>query len=269
MADLPIAKKSLGQHWLSDQATLADICAAAELNQGDTVLEIGPGTGTLTRLLLQRAGHVIAVEKDQQLAADLVSTMRESSIYDDRRLYVYKGDILKFDLTTLPPRYKVVANIPYYLTSNLIRILSESSNPPRMCVLLMQKEVAARLTAKAGGMSILAITAQFYWQASLGAVVPAGFFTPPPKVDSQILVLKRRAKPPLNVDTKQFFRLIKIGFASRRKTLTNTLSVGLKTGKAETAALLKTAGVDSKTRPQELSMENWGEIYKRALPLLS
>lgn len=263
MADLPIAKKSLGQHWLSDQAALANICATAELSQGDTVLEIGPGTGTLTRLLLQHAGHVIAVEKDKQLAADLVS------IHDNRRLYVHEGDILKFDLTTLPPLYKVVANIPYYLTSNLLRILSESSNPPKMCVLLMQKEVAARLTAKAGSMSILAITTQFYWQTSLGSVVPARFFTPPPKVDSQILVLKRREKPPLDVDTKQLFRLIKIGFASRRKTLTNTLSIGLKTGKAETAALLKAAGIDSKTRPQELSIENWGKIYEKALPLLS
>jgi 16S rRNA (adenine1518-N6/adenine1519-N6)-dimethyltransferase len=152
------AKKSLGQHWLKDEASLTAICDAAELTQTDTVLEIGPGQGSLTSQLVRRAGKVIAVELDEYLASEIPFRVT------DDNLEVVQGDILKFDLTQLPFGYKVVANIPYYLTSNLIRILSESPNPPSVMVLLVQKEVARRIAAKPGQMSLLSVSAQLYYQ---------------------------------------------------------------------------------------------------------
>ncbi len=262
MKDLPIAKKSLGQHWLSDETTLESICKAAQLDSSDTVLEIGPGGGTLTAHLTKRAGQVVAVELDRQLASNLAGNKTEN-------LQVVQGDILKFDLTTMPAVYKVVANIPYYLTGKLLRVLSESTNPPELVVLLIQKEVAVRIAAKPGDMSLLSVVTQYYWAVKLGEVVPARLFTPPPKVDSQILILKRRF-PALfpEVQPNQFFRLVKAGFAARRKTLLNSLSSALKIGKAETTALLETVQIDPQTRPQELSLEKWHELYKRAVAFL-
>ena len=159
------------------------MCESVGLGSEDVVLEIGPGVGTLTELLVQRAKQVIAVEFDEKLASDLPKIRPETN------LKVVQQDILSFNLTTLPADYKVVANIPYYLTSNLIRVLSESSNPPSKVALLVQKEVARRVVARPGAMSLLSVTAQYYWEASTGMVVPAKLFTPPPKVDSQILIL--------------------------------------------------------------------------------
>ncbi len=260
MSELPLARKSLGQHWLSDAAALQVIVDAGDVQNEDMVLEIGPGGGTLTAKLTEVAGQVLAIELDNRLIADLQAKAPAN-------LQVVKGDILKFDLTTLPENYKVIANIPYYLTSHLIRILSESSNPPSRCVLLVQKEVAERVAAKSGGMSILSVTAQFYWQVSLGQVVGRKLFTPPPKVDSQVLILQRR-QPVLDVDQKKYFRLVKMGYAARRKTLVNSLSVGLRIGKAESTQLLMAAKLDPQMRPQQLSLENWAELYRCALPLL-
>ncbi len=262
MNSMPVAKKSLGQHWLSDEAALTDICEAGKVDKNDTILEIGPGNGTLTRHLVERAKHVIAVELDGSL-------VRQLSQQKIANLEVVQGDILRFDLTALPPAYKVVANIPYYLTSKLLRVLSESSNPPSACILLVQKEVAQRVAARPGGMSILSVTTQFYWQVSTGNVVPAKLFTPPPKVDSQILILVRRPKPQLpNVNPKLFFRLVKAGFSARRKTLLNTLSSSLKIGKLEITSLLTSSGIDPQTRPQQLSLNDWEKIYDRALKFL-
>src|SRR6266404_6001987 len=131
-------KKSLGQHWLTDKASLSAMVAAADISRGDTVLEIGPGLGSLTELLVQKASQVIAIEIDEKLASELAAKNLPS-------LEVVSADILKFDLTTLPATYKVVANIPYYLTSNLLRVLAESANPPASMTLLVQKEVAERI----------------------------------------------------------------------------------------------------------------------------
>ncbi len=256
MNDLPVAKKSLGQHWLSDPATLQYICDVGEVSGEDTVLEIGPGTGTLTKLLVQKAKQVIAVEFDAQLASDLPNRVKAEN------LQVVQQDILRFDLTSLPADYRVVANIPYYLTSNLIRVLSESTNQARCVVLLIQKEVAERVVAKQGQMSLLSVSAQFYWQVGLGEVVPARLFTPPPKVDSQVIVLDRRPKLLLpDVDPKKFFQLVKAGFASRRKTLLNSLAGGLRTDKEQIQAVLDQAGISSGLRAQALSLEDWHKLY--------
>lgn len=256
----PVTQKSLGQHWLHDDTVLGSICDAAKLQPTDTVLEIGPGTGTLTRHLVKQAAKVVAVEVDSTLAARLATQEFAT------KLQIVREDILKFDLTGLPPDYKVVANIPYYLTSKLIRILSETPNRASTIVLLVQKEVAQRIAASPGQMSLLSVSAQFYWQVSLGEVVPARLFTPPPKVDSQVIVLHHRAEPLFpGVDTKRFFRLIKAGFASRRKTLLNSLAGGLRTEKEQIQQVLDTAEISSSLRPQALSLEDWHALYIASL----
>jgi len=257
MSKIALPKKSLGQHWLNDQSALEAMAEAAKLKNADVVLEIGPGLGALTKLLIEQVKQVIAVELDEALAERLPQEIPATN------LTVVQEDILQFDLTSLPPDYKVVANIPYYLTSNLIRVLSESSNPPSTAALLVQKEVAERVVAEPGAASILSITAQFYWLVASGQVVSAELFTPPPKVDSQILILSRRAKPLFpDVDSKQFFRLVKAGFSQRRKTLLNSLSAGLNMSRPETLEVLKKAGVNPVDRAQSLSLENWHELYR-------
>ena len=251
-----LAKKSLGQHWLKDKATLEAICNAASLEHSDTVLEIGPGLGDLTRQLLARAGKVIAVELDEYLAARLEAQISNPN------LEIVQADILKFDLTQLPLNYKVVANIPYYLTSNLIRVLSESPNSPELMVLLVQKEVAERLAAQAGQMSLLSISAQLYYQPKLGPVVPAKLFEPPPKVDSRVIVLSRHPEPLFNkLDTKRYFKVVKAGFSSRRKKLRGSLAAGLGITKPQADELLEKAGIDGDLRAQNLNLQDWHKLY--------
>ena len=258
-ADLPNAKKSLGQHWLSDPATLQSICDAAQLNTTDTVLEIGPGAGTLTTYLVRSAKQVVAVELDTKLAATLSQNVPAPN------LEVVNEDILKFDLSTLPQGYKVVANIPYYLTSHLLRVLSESPYQPQTVVLLVQKEVAERVAAESGQMSLLSVSAQFYWQVSLGQVVAAELFVPPPKVDSQVLILERRAQPVFtDVEPEAFFRVVKAGFANRRKTLENSLAGGLHLAKDRTREIIDQAGLAAGVRAQELTLDQWYQLYKSA-----
>jgi 16S rRNA (adenine1518-N6/adenine1519-N6)-dimethyltransferase len=250
-------KKSLGQHWLTDQATLEEIVHTAHLTPDDTVLEIGPGPGSLTRLLVSAAHEVIAIELDDKLARQLPSQVKADN------LTVVHEDILQFNFNNLPAGYKVVANIPYYLTGKLLRQLSETANPPALAVLLLQKEVAERVMSGQGRMSILSVTTQFYWQVALGRLVPAGLFTPPPKVDSQLLILHRRAETLFNdVDTTEFFRLVKIGFAHPRKTLLNNLSAGLHRSRDETVSICDRASLDSRRRPQTLSMGEWHQLYQ-------
>lgn len=257
MSNNPSPKKSLGQHWLNDEESLLAMCEAAELNETDTVLEIGPGLGSLTRLLVEGAEQVIAVEFDANLAEILPTAVRAQN------LRVITSDILSFDFISLPPNYKIIANIPYYLTSNLIRVTSETPNPPSSATILVQKEVAVRVAAKPGDMSILSITAQYYWEVSLGPVVEAELFSPPPKVDSQILILKRRTTPIFqNTDTTKLFKLVKAGFAQRRKTLLNSLSGGLHQDKAEISEICAKAGIDPGRRAQTLSMDEWHDLYQ-------
>lgn len=256
MNDDTIAKKSLGQHWLRDHNSLEAMCQAAELTDTDTVLEIGPGLGTLTQLLIEQANKVTAVEFDQELAKALPARVKSEN------LEVVCLDILQFDFTIMPDNYKLVANIPYYLTSNLIRRISETDNSPSIAVLLIQKEVAERVVASPGDMSMLSVTAQFYWQTSLGKVVPAELFDPVPKVDSQIVILKHRTKQLFDdVEPHDFFRIVKAGFSQRRKTLLNSLSAGLQIDKNIVTQICQDANIEPTRRPQTLSLEDWRNLY--------
>jgi len=255
--------KSLGQHWLFDEGVLEEIADRADLSKHDTVLEIGPGLGTLTRILTKKVEKVVAVELDTRLAKELPGRI------DSENLIVHHRDILTFDLTTLPLDYKVVANIPYYLTSKLIRTISESKNQPSMAVLLLQKEVAERVAAKPGVMSLLSVSAQFYWEVSLGQVVPAALFSPQPKVDSRLLLLKRRSAELFpDVDNQLFFRVVKAGFSSRRKTLQNSLSGGLRISKIQAKDLIVKAGLDANSRPQALSLSDWNRLHEGVRQLM-
>ena len=249
--------KSLGQHWLRDRGILEDIAAAAELTSDDTVLEIGPGLGTLTSVLLSRAGQVTAVEFDPELARKLPGQ------FPGKNLTVVHHDILTYDFTQLPTGYKVVANVPYYITSKIIQALSETSNPPELSVLLVQKEVAERLAAEPGEHSLLSISAQVYHEVSLGPLVPAEYFTPPPKVDSQVVILRRREMPQVAADQqKAFFRLVRAGFAERRKKLRSSLAGGLHLSKSDVETLLQKADISPEARAQELSIVQWQRLVE-------
>jgi len=252
-----IPKKSLGQHWLEDRASLESVAEAGMVHEHDTVLEVGPGLGTLTRVLAEKAHKVIAVEFDGDLATELRANLTLPNVQ------IIEHDILKFDLTEMPPKYKVVANIPYYLTSNLLRTLSESRNPPKLIALLVQKEVAQRICASPREMSLLSVSVQMYYQAHLEQVIKAEMFAPPPKVDSQIVQLVRRPEPLFGtLDSKKLFRIVKAGFSNRRKTLLNSLSGGLGFSKEEIAKNLQIVDIDPGTRAQELSLQEWTELAK-------
>ena len=250
-------RKSLGQHWLNDGATLNKIVDYAKLNSKDYVVEIGPGLGSLTSLISAKAGKVLAVEVDEQLFNNLKNFNQADN------LEFVNQDILKFDLTKLPKDYKIVANIPYYLTSHLIRLLTDSINPPIKIVLLIQKEVAERIDAKPGSMSVLSVVVQQYFDVEKKNIVLAEMFTPPPKVDSQIIVLSRRAKPVIKTDNdKDFFRLVRVGFSARRKTLENSLSNGLRINKQQVREIIIDAKLDPSVRPQVLTILQWGQLFK-------
>ena len=250
-------KKSLGQHWLKDPEILADIAEAAELMGDDVVLEIGPGLGTLTSRLLARANSVTAVEFDTDLARKLPGQ------FPGKRLTVVNQDILQFDLNQLPKNYKVVANVPYYITSKIVEKLMTAENKPSIAVLLVQKEVAERIAAEAGNMSILSVSVQIFAEAELDIEVPRQFFTPPPKVDSQVVVLRIRDNPLItSEDQRDFFRIVKAGFSAKRKKLRSSLSGGLGIDKSVAEELLKNAGISPDARAEDLAIEDWRRLLK-------
>jgi 16S rRNA (adenine1518-N6/adenine1519-N6)-dimethyltransferase len=231
---------------------------AGKVGPNDYVLEIGPGQGTLTEVLLSSGANIMAVELDKKLFEILGQNYK-----NNQKLHLLNQDIIKFNLNDLPSGYKIVANIPYYLTSGLIRTLSEAENPPSIAVLLVQKEVAERVAAKPGEMSVLGVTAQMYFETSLGMIVKAKFFTPPPKVDSQILILKRRQMPLFGAqDPQELFRVVKAGFSERRKKLRSSLSGGLHLTKQQADKMLGTAHINSDLRAQNLSLEEWLTLAK-------
>jgi 16S rRNA (adenine1518-N6/adenine1519-N6)-dimethyltransferase len=231
----------------------------ADVVAEDYVVEIGPGLGTLTQHLLDAGATVRAIEFDVLLAATLEHRLK----FDKSKLIVTQADIMQFNFSDVPVGYKVVANIPYYLTSGLLRLLSEEENPPVVASLLVQKEVAERVCAEPGATSLLSITTQLFFETSLGPVVGAKLFTPPPKVDSQILVLKRRPKPLFgDLDEKLLFRVVKAGFSERRKKLRSSLSGGLGIPKDQADGLLAKAQINGDLRAQNLSLDDWIVLAK-------
>lgn len=257
MTDVPTTNKALGQHWLQDQSLLRQIAEYGDVHTDDTVLEIGPGPGYLTQELVNLAKQVITVELDELLAANVAKRVKADN------LTVVHQDIVHFDFTKLPAGYKVIANIPYYITSKVIRLLSETSNQPGRAVLLIQQEVADRIAAWPGSMSLLSVSAQYYWEVNLGIKIPAKFFSPPPKVDSKVLVLTKRPNPLFGeIDTKQYFHIIRAGFSQRRKTLLNSLSGGLRIDKKTIKEYCAAAGIDPRRRAQTLSLTEWFALYR-------
>jgi 16S rRNA (adenine1518-N6/adenine1519-N6)-dimethyltransferase len=256
-------KKRLGQNFLVDGAALAKVTAAAELGADDTVLEIGAGLGSLTRHLAAVAGRVLAVEFDADLLPVLHDTLKG---YD--HIELIQADILRLDLAGrlgLPDGYKVAANIPYYITSAVIRHLLEAPVRPARIVLTLQREVAERIIAQPDDMNLLAVSVQFYSRPSFVARVPAGSFFPRPEVDSEIVRLDVRERPAVVVpDVEDFFRVVKAGFSQKRKQLRNSLSGGLRLEPAQVDVLLADAGVAPQRRAETLSLDEWGAVARAA-----
>ncbi len=247
--------KKLGQNFLQDPMALEFIAAAAGIQPTDTVLEIGPGLGSLTRYLAVSAREVIAVELDTDLIPPLRAVTKPYG-----NIQIVHGDILKLSPLELvqKPGYLVVANIPYYITSAIIRHLLEHDPKPRRIVLTIQKEVADRICAKSGGMSLLALSVQVYGEPRIANRIPAGAFFPAPKVDSAILCVDIYENPKIQPELLDiFFKLIKAGFSQKRKTLRNSLSSGLHISPLEAEGLLKKADIDPMRRAETLNIEEW------------
>lgn len=260
--------KRLGQNFLIDPAALRKIIAAAELTGDELVLEIGAGVGTLTRNLAQQAGAVVAVEMDRRLIPPL-----EEVVGGFATVQVIEGDVMQIELSGLVGQrsYCVVANIPYNITSTLIRKLVEATNRPYRIVLTLQREVAERAVAQAGKMSLLALSVQAYGRPSVVARIPARAFYPAPKVDSAVLRIDQHDAPPVDPGLlPTVFRLARTGFSQRRKMLKNSLAAGWSIDDhPPPEALLEQAGIDGRVRPQELRLEDWArlaEIYSKSGP---
>jgi 16S rRNA (adenine1518-N6/adenine1519-N6)-dimethyltransferase len=252
------ADKGLGQNFLQDSSVLEKITLAAEIQADDYVLEIGPGLGSLTRYLSVSAKKVTAVELDPDLLAPLKAILTP---YQNVR--VVQGNILELAISDLidQPNYIVAANIPYNITSAIIRHLLESSLKPRKVVLTIQKEVAERICAKPGDLSLLALSVQVYGKPSIVEKIPASAFHPAPKVDSAILRIDIYDEPLVPAEMlKTFFKLTKAGFGQKRKTLRNSLSAGLHIPTTEAEALLTSARINFMRRAETLSIEEWNEL---------
>ncbi len=255
------AKKSLGQHFLVDETVLNTIVEAAELSPEDTVIEVGPGLGILTVELARNSGKVIAVELDANLASLLKRRLGSLA-----NLRVINADILKVNPSQLlegKSKYKVVANLPYYITSPVLRYFVEASTKPSLMVMMVQKEVGEAIVAGPGDMSLLAISLQVYSKPRIISYVPSSCFYPQPKVDSVILRLDVLPEPAIQVaDMNGFFEVVRCGFSSPRKQLHNSLAHGLGVKPAEVALLLEQANVDPKRRAETLSLEEWAKLYE-------
>ena len=250
--------KGLGQNFLQDNFALQKIVAAAEIEPADSVLEVGPGLGSLTRYLALLARSVTTVELDRKLFP-----MLESVLAPYKNVRLVQGDILKLKPAELMGEqgYIVVANIPYYITSAVIRHLLESDQQPRRVVLTVQKEVAERICSQPGEMNLLALSVQVYGDPTIGTIIPAGAFYPPPKVDSAVLKIEIHKQPFLPVNQlESFFTLIKAGFSQKRKTLRNSLSAGLRIAPVVSEKMLSGARIDPNRRAETLSLEEWGRL---------
>ncbi|MDO5787617.1 MAG: 16S rRNA (adenine(1518)-N(6)/adenine(1519)-N(6))-dimethyltransferase RsmA [Phascolarctobacterium sp.] len=253
------ADKKLGQNFLIDENVVRQIVEAAELSEADTVLEVGPGIGTLTQGLAESKAQVVAVELDTRLLPVLATTLEG---YDNVR--VVHGDILKVNIMEEvgAPEFKVCANLPYYITTPIIFALLEKRLPMERLVAMVQKEVAERMAAQPGGKEYgaLSVAIQYYTEPEIAFIVPPTSFIPAPAVDSAVIVCKRRAKPPVEVcDEALFFRVVKAAFSLRRKMLSNSLkNMGIKG--EQVAKWLELAGVDGKRRAETLSLEDFAKL---------
>ncbi len=252
--------KSLGQNFLQDPSALEKIIRAAEVEPDDTVLEIGPGLGSLTRYLATCAKTVTAIELDHNLIPVLQTVLAPYA-----NVRIIEGDILKFPPAELVGArlddYLVVANVPYYITSAIFRHLLAKPPRPRRIVLTIQKEVAERICARPGELSLLALSIQVYGQPGIAATIPAEAFYPAPKVDSAVIRVDLYPDPIISSNLlDRFFRLAKAGFSQKRKTLRNSLSAGLGISTGAAAQILEQAGIDPQRRAETLSLEEWGKL---------
>ncbi len=258
------ADKSLGQNFLQDDFALESIVAAAQIRSTDTVLEIGPGLGSLTRYLAVSARDVVTVELDGKLLQPLQAILAPHG-----NVRIVHGDILKLAPHELIAEqdYIVVANIPYYITSAVIRHLLESRVKPRRIVLTIQKEVAERICAQPGDLSLLALSVQIYGEPRITSRIPAEAFFPKPKVDSAVLCVDIYPSPKVEPSLLEtFFKLTRAGFSQKRKTLRNSLSAGLHISPPQAEALLQQANIESRRRAETLSIEEWTnlcQLYKK------
>lgn len=251
-------KKSLGQNFLIEPAGLNKVVVAAELTKDDEVLEIGAGLGSLTYLLAQTSRQVVAVEIDKAMLPPLRQALAE---FENVR--VIGGDILELkpDELMQGQDYVVVANIPYYISSAIIRHLMAASKRPKRVVLTVQKEVAERVLARDGKMSLLSLSVQLFGQVSMAGVIPAGSFLPTPEVDSAVLKVELYSQPLVPLDQQEaFFKLAHAGFGQKRKTLRNSLSAGLALTASQVETLLHEGGIDPKRRAETLSILEWKRL---------
>lgn len=255
-------KKGLGQHFLVDSGVLARVVAASRITPEDTVIEVGPGLGVLTRELVRYARRVISVEIDETLAGRLETAFSESD-----NLRIVRGDILELAPAGLLPEgvtaYKVVANLPYYITSPVLRHFLEADPHPELMVVMVQKEVAGSITARPGRMSLLSVGVQLYGRPEIAGRVSAGSFHPVPKVDSAIVRITAYPRSLVSPGERQaFFAVVRAGFGSPRKQLINTLSHGLGMEKEPVRGILEASGIEASRRAETLSVEEWHRLYR-------
>lgn len=260
-------RKGLGQNFLLDPSALGRILAAADLTPDDVVVEVGSGLGTLTQPLVRQAGRVLAIEIDPHLVAVL-----HELLADEPNVQILEGDILRIsDLPVPNLGYKVVANLPYYITSAILRRFLETEPRPSLMVVTVQREVAERVVAGPGAMSVLAVSVQFYGRPSIVSRIPAGAFYPSPKVDSAVLRIEVDGTPQVmlaeGVAESDYFRVVRAGFGQKRKMLRNALSGGLGLSPARAEETLRRSGVDPRRRAETLDLQEWAEVT-RSLHLL-
>ena len=263
------ARKGLGQHFLIDGEVLKLITSAAELSPGDVVVEVGPGLGILTKELARQAGWVIAIELDNKLAALLKQTMasfNNITIINDDVLKIEPGALLNQQKARFPQAinsYKVVANLPYYITSPVLRHFLEASDKPQIMIVMVQKEVAEAIVAKPGEMSLLSVSVQFYGEPRIISYVPAQCFYPAPEVDSAILRIDLYPQPVVAVtDIGSFFQLVRAGFTAPRKQIVNSLAQGLGLSKGEVLSLLERASIVPRRRAETLTLGEWAGLWQ-------
>ena len=241
-----MARQALAQHFLVDQGVLANIIQASDLSLNDTVVEVGPGRGVLTRELVKAAGRVVAVELDSELASSLPRRLGNPP-----NLTVLHADARRVDLDNLAD-YKVVANLPYYAANPLVRRFLEAEHKPLYMVVMVQREVAESMAALPGKMSLLSVGVQFYGSPKIICTVPASSFRPPPKVDSAVLRIDVFPHPRQAVDdVPRFFKLAQAGFAAPRKQIRNSLALGMKWSAEQAGDFLKHSDIDARRRPRE------------------